>query len=388
MYNLLHIHNNITFAWDSNKFLSRELNNEIVFIGASNEEVISKLDKLPIQYKVFQSADVISIIEYVNKFDGVVFYNLDEIKVQILLHINPCVKTFLRFFGYELYGITPEKFLSIKTWKFFSIPKKSTLGQLKSLYLLLKRKVRIALNKEYEVQMDNQKQVYSRLDAVMMLSPFEYQELSRLFYLPPLIELKFTNHAKEIHQFKANVEKENKVIVGNSGHRWNNHLDILDIISNIENKNSIGFELFFSYGTESIYSQNVKSAAQKIKSVRLIENFLSFAEFDAVYSSAAALVINSYRQHATGNIFTAFKYGCKIYLSKRNSIYHWLVAEGFLISEVDSLMADLESGDIKLTTEQQHHNYDCYMSVMKNYTIDDLVASVISVLKKQKSLTQ
>lgn len=381
MYKLLHIHNNVTFAWDSNKFLNENLNNEILFIGDTNEELVARLKKLPITFKIFNKTDVNTIIKYANQFDGIVFYNLDEIKVQILLHINSKIKTFLRFFGYELYGIRAENFLSVLTWSYEIKPKASFLSTVKMVYHFLKRKLKVALNEEYLIKADNQKVVYRKLDAVLMINEFEYNELSKLFYLPKLIELQFTNHENETHEFKVFEQKENKIIIGNSGSRWNNHIDILNIISNHNNMHSIEFKLFFSYGTESIYSQNVKRIAEEIENVSLIEDFLKKDEFEAVYSLAAALVINSYRQHAVGNIITAIKYGCKIYLSDKSSTYHWLTSKGFIIAEIDDLAEDIKIGNIKLKAEEQQKNFDCFLSVIKKYSVDSFVNNVLTVLK-------
>ena len=106
-------------------------------------------------------------------------------------------------------------------------------------------------------------------------------------------------------------------------------------------------------------------------------------EFEATYTQAEALVINSYRQHAVGNIITAIKYGCKIYLNKRSSTYHWLVSKGFLINEVDNLKNDIESGNIKLSVEEQQHNLDCFVKAVKDYSVEDFVNNVVTILEEK-----
>lgn len=381
MYKLLHIHNNITFSWDSNKFLSEKIYNEVIFIGESSEYVLSKLNQLPFKYKLFNNNEIDLIVKYTDGFDAVFFYNLDEVKIPILLKLKPHVKAIARFFGYELYAVNAKKYLSENTWRFYAPAKKSLLSFIKALCLLIIRKIKILLNIEYKLQFDNQKSIYKRLDAIMMISKTEYEELSSSFYLPKLIEMQFTNHENEPHQLNINNQKQNKIIIGNSGSRWNNHIDILDSIKRTENKSKIEFYLFFSYENGTVYSNEVKSIAQKINNVYLIEEFLDKEKFENIYKNASALVINSYRQHALGNVITAIKFGCKIYLNKRSSSYHWLVSLGFLISEVDELSLDVESGNIKLTPEQQQHNYNCFLVTMKNYSVSDFVDRVLDVLK-------
>ena len=338
MYKLLHIHTNPTFFWDTLKFVDEKFNNEIAFIGAYDENTIAKLNKLNLVYKTYENTEqkIKQLVEHTSQFDGIILYGLDEYQTKTLLQISSKVKIFLRFFGAELYMIRAKEFLSETTWKYQFKENATLLGKLKLFLGLFKRKIKITFNKECDVQIDNQKKVYQRFNSVMMINEFEYKELSKSFFLPKLITLQFTNHEKESIRLITS-KKSNKIIIGNSGHRWNNHLDLLDIIKNSNNIGNIEFQLFFSYGAESVYSKKVKSLAQEIKNVHLIESFLEKDEFEATYTQAEALVINSYRQHAVGNIITAIKYGCKIYLNKRSSTYHWLVSKGFLINEVDNL---------------------------------------------------
>jgi hypothetical protein len=250
------------------------------------------------------------------------------------------------------------------------------------VYLSLLRKWRILLNKEYRIQADNQEKVYRRLTGVMMINKEEYDELSASFYLPKLIELQFSNHEKEIHELKSKSPKLNKIIVGNSGGRWNNHFEILNIINKAENKSGIEFHLFFSYENESPYSRDVRSLAKKIKNVYLIEQFLNKEDFESIYYSSAALIINSYRQHAVGNIITALKFGCKIYLNKRSSTYRWLLSKGFLVTEIGDLENDVSNNNISLTPGEQLHNFNCFLAVIKNYSLDDFLGNFELLLKE------
>ena len=384
MYRLLHIHTNPTFFWDTLKFVDEKFNNEIAFIGAYDENTIAKLNKLNLVYKTYENTEqkIKQLVEHTSQFDGIILYGLDEYQTKTLLQISSKVKIFLRFFGAELYMIRAKEFLSETTWKYQFKENATLLGKLKLFLGLFKRKIKITFNKECDVQIDNQKKVYQRFNSVMMINEFEYKELSKSFFLPKLITLQFTNHEKESIRLITS-KKSNKIIIGNSGHRWNNHLDLLDIIKNSNNIGNIEFQLFFSYGAESVYSKKVKSLAQEIKNVHLIESFLEKDEFEATYTQAEALVINSYRQHAVGNIITAIKYGCKIYLNKRSSTYHWLVSKGFLINEVDNLKNDIESGNIKLSVEEQQHNLDCFVKAVKDYSVEDFVNNVVTILEEK-----
>ncbi len=392
MYKLLHIHNTITFVWDTDKFINKNFDNEVLFIGSASHYNLNKLNQLNYPYKIIQNTkkDINSISVYLNKFDGVVFYNLNDTAVQILLMMNSNVKSFLRFFGFELYNLCKSKYLSEKTIAFLSHDQfneknrgglKKYFSYFKKKYFYLSRSLKIIFNKEYSVGMDNQQKIYKKLDAILMVNKYEYDELRGLFYLPKLIEMKFTNHEHEIGEFRVVKEKLNNVIIGNNAGSLNNHIDIINIIKRVESKSNFEFNLFFSYGNEPVYAEKLKKSLTEMKNVKLLVDFYDKEAFESIYEKSAALVINSYRQNALGNIFTAIKVGCKIYLNSRGTTYKWLIAEGFIISEIEELEADLKIENIRLTLEEQQHNIDCFISVLDAYTASDFLNNVISILK-------
>src|ERR1700752_1681678 len=112
IYKLLHIHTNATFISDSDKFVAENFANEVLFIGDSTIGNINKQNQLKFPYRIIENAptNVNEMVEYANQFDGVIFYALCETRVQILLHLNPGIKPFLRFFGHQLYSFYPKEY--------------------------------------------------------------------------------------------------------------------------------------------------------------------------------------------------------------------------------------------------------------------------------------
>lgn len=386
MYRLLHVNTETTFVSYAEIFVGRDFQNTILYIGALSIELVSKLESIGLPYKIIENKpeNIKQMISMANGFDGVVFNSICETRIQILLKLNPKVKTFLRFFGNELYPFYSEKFHSKATLDSHRINrnKKSFLG---NVFYSFKRRVKILLSKEYTVKLDNQKQIYKKLDAILIINNFEYKELCKLFYLPKLIERQFTDE-NMILEVKNYPNKSNRIIIGNSRSTSNNHLDVIDIINQSNYASDIEFNFFWSYGFEGTYSQKVRSDASIIKNVKFIEKFLSLQEFEMLYETTAALIINSYRQHAVGNIITAMQYGCKVYLNKRSSTYHWLKSKGFLVSEInDDLKRDLDTGNIKLSKEEQEKNIVCFNRVSTEYNINDFSNEIIKILKTQNA---
>lgn len=384
MYKLIHIHTDIKFVDDTVMYERENFSNQIFFIGKQNESIITKLNTFGIKYTIFDDTheNVIKMIKQANNSDGVIFHSLSNSQIQILLSLNRKVKKILKFFGWELYKLYPKEYLlSSKTLSL--LPNNQLESSLvRTLYHNVKRKINILLNREYSVDNDNQKNIYKYFDAIQIINEFEYKELKQFFYLPKLITRQFTNFEHDVFQLK-NYSKSNSIIIGNSSGSVNNHIDVLDIIKSSTVNQNVQFNLFFSYGNEPDYAQKIKLEAKEIENLNFIEQFLSNDAFEKIYSSTSSLVINSYRQHAVGNIIIAIKYGCKIYLNKKSSTYQWLISKGFLISDVhDDLKNDLESGNIKLSTEQQQQNIDCFRNIINEYSVSDLLNNVIKVLNE------
>lgn len=380
MYKLLHIHSNIIFIDHSRRYIDERFHNEIAFLGENNNDNVVKLNGYGISYKIYANTKIgiKTLSEYANQFDGVIFHSLTEIHVQILYSIQSKVKTFLKFFGYELYNLRMDDFLSKKTLQICAHTQENY-----SVLSWLKRKIKILINKDYTVKLDNQKKVYKRFDAILVVNKFEYDELQNLFYLPKLIERQLIDQTGDLSICRTVSHKSNTIIVGNNGAEINNHIDVLDIISDAVFDEEIEFKLFFNYGNQRDYSKKLKKIVQKTKNVKLIEDFLSMSEFESVYATSSALVINSYRQNALGNIFMAIEVGCKIYLNKQCSTYKWLKSKGFIISEVDELKDDLESGNFKLSIEDQQKNIDCFVRALESYPVKEFLNNIIFVLEKK-----
>lgn len=372
-FKLLHIHSDPKFIAGTIIYQYAFFENYIAFVGEESEGVISRLEKHNLHYMIFPENKFgrDAILERMKSFDVVIMYDLCSFKKQLVRAIPPNKKIFLRLFGYELYGLKRNKFISRRTLEFSKPITFSSLG----LKKYIKKRIKRYLDLEFTFDKEQQYQMYFHFDAIFGYNIFEYTELKKYFSLPQFIRLPLITEK----EFLSLIKKKS-IIIGNSGHAWNNHIDILSILKKIKRKD-ISFKFFFSYGNTGKYAEHIKKEGSKISSVEFIEDFLPYNEFEDIYKSASALVINSYRQHALGNIFTAIGYGCKIYLNKRSSTYKWLKAEGMHISEISELRKDVEKGRYMLTELEVKHNIRTYQKMQANYTQEDFIQNILAVLK-------
>lgn len=374
-HKLIHLHTDFKFLFETLRYKDDLFYNEIIFIGELNEMTNSKLEILHLPYRIYSFSEIDKILEIISEFDGVVFYSLDVIKVDILTKIDKNKKVFLRLFGYELYTQKLNKYISKTTLDLINPITFSNKSFKKNLKKIIKR----TFGFEYRINREKQKALYSKIDAVLLVNKFEYEELNKYFYLPKFIQVSLIKESP----INLNLSsKNNEIIVGNSRHFWNNHLDILRLIKKSKVFINYKFIFFFNYGSNKHYAQFVRKEAHEDNFV-FIDDFLDSKKFNKIYDCAAALVINSYRQHALGNIYTALLSGAKVYLNKKSSTFQSLRHDGFIISEISELPKDLNQDKVKLTLKEFQHNVECYNQVKNSYTNANFIENIITVLKNE-----
>jgi hypothetical protein len=74
---------------------------------------------------------------------------------------------------------------------------------------------------------------------------------------------------------------------------------------------------------------------------------MPIAEYNILLQKTDALVINSSKQMALGNIFIAIQNGLKIYLNKNNDILNWLISNNLHVFTIKDFEIDLKLGNTK-----------------------------------------
>lgn len=141
--------------------------------------------------------------------------------------------------------------------------------------------------------------------------------------------------------------------------------------------------MIFSYGGFSHYDEVIKREASKIPDIEFVERFLSISEFEKIYQQASAVIINSYRQMALGNIFIALRTGTKVYLSEKNATFHWLKKKQFIVFSVEhDLLHDLKKNTFLLSKEDAIHNFNSLVELEHNYTVKDFQQEIIRLINQ------
>lgn len=129
----------------------------------------------------------------------------------------------------------------------------------------------------------------------------------------------------------------NNVLIGNSCSYTNNHLHILNVLSQKGVKADIMAPL--SYGGDERYKQCVIRLGVELfgDSFHPIEDFMSIDDYNKLLLSCNSFVFGSLRQEAVGNILIALYIGGRVYLQSSNPLLKFYKSLGLIIFSMDEI---------------------------------------------------
>lgn len=148
-------------------------------------------------------------------------------------------------------------------------------------------------------------------------------------------ELKIVNDDIELVNFtyypmniviekKSGFVKSDNILLGNSASYTNNHLEAIEILKKLDYKNR-DIITPLSYGNHEYGSQLVEIGKQNLgENFKPLIEFLPLSEYQKILQNCGIVIMNHYRQQAVGNVMNALYLGAKVYLSNRNTLYHYL----------------------------------------------------------------
>lgn len=361
---IVHIVLDAKFVSQIEKFRSPGIKNKLIYWGTEGQ--------LPEAY----SREALHVYPEKKNFPLVVKECIDADLVimnsllpSLAVKIPKNIKLAWYFFGFELYERFLSKVLSEKTFILYHKQKGLNADSIKKIILF------------FFPNLSDFNRALKRVNYFMGYFEEEYLLLKSWgVSLPPFIRIPVR---PADHNFSFN-EKKKVLLLGNSRTFFNNHLDVISILQETGINTKLKIKLFFNYGEESLYTKVIREEALKIPDTEFIDQFLSKAEFEKIYRESAALIINSYRQMALGNIFMALKTGTKIYLSQRNVTLDWLRTKEFKIFSIENdFVTDLKQGTFYLSDEDALHNFETFRELSKEYTIGDFQRQIFRIIESR-----
>lgn len=189
-----------------------------------------------------------------------------------------------------------------------------------------------------------------------------------------------------------NVEKENLIILGNSGDKSNCHLEIIDSIIQKPDYRSFNYIVPYSYnGSKDMQDEIESNLKNEHMDYEILDKFIDPSEYNTLIKKSLGLITAHHRQQSVGTIRTVLKEKGTVFLRKKiNVCGEEIENPGWHIFENDGLA---------VKDYNQFHHYESITSAMhlddetltnnskiiaQNYSVNEQVDSLIKILNKIK----
>lgn len=165
--------------------------------------------------------------------------------------------------------------------------------------------------------------------------------------------LKFTYYPIELMIMNSQTEINGEdILVGNSASETNNHSEVFGILKkrSLEEKRII---TPLSYGNTK-YQQKILKMGYEMFSNNFepLTKFVKLHDYNEYIRKCGIVIMNHYRQQAVGNVLTTLWMGARVFLSRKNTLYHYLKRLGvhvFLIEDISCKSQDF----LNILSEQE-----------------------------------
>lgn len=323
------------------------------------------INQLP-DMKVVDKQDIFEFIasSEINNYDAIIVHYLDELKARIVLAASPRTAIVWSGWGGDYYDLIRFKQYSPKT---------------------------LAVKK----QILNQKTIFIRIETIlkpilkqMLFTKILPKAIERFDYFSSPVPNDY-DLVKGIHGFRAeyaqlnyaNVERTFKpgfdfvngsnILVGNSASLPNNHLNIFDLLANL-NLAARNIIAPLSYG-DSAYRNIIIEHGTKIFGDHFVPlvDFMPLQQYNELIGSCSIVVMGHKRQQALGNILIMLYKGAKVFLDEVSTVYTFLKEKGVYIFRLDEINEKTFNSDNCLTRVEVAHN----RNILEQIWGEDVVAN-------------
>jgi dTDP-N-acetylfucosamine:lipid II N-acetylfucosaminyltransferase len=319
------------------------------------------------------------IIDFISGFDAIIFHSMFDFNVQLPIH----VKVLWIGWGFDYYDLIYKRESCLFLPKTLSFKNKSETYKskfeqlIKSNYLLngIKSKLRKQTTK---------KQLINNISYFAPVLTSEYSLISKnnLDFNPQLVDWNYgTLEDDLIKGFEGKVIKGANILLGNSATYPNNHLDIFDLIKDLDFRGNVICPL--SYGDDR-YKQEVCKQGKKYLQNKFVAltDYMNVDEYVNVISSCSVVIMNHVRQQGLGNVVIMLYLGAKVFLRSENPMYNFFAEEGAVIYNIEELENNptlieqpLNENDIKINRQILNKYWSQKVAHEKTLNIVSLLTS-------------
>src|SRR5690606_19822669 len=124
----------------------------------------------------------------------------------------------------------------------------------------------------------------------------------------------------------------------NSNSLENNHLEVFDLLKNVELPTEMNLIVPLSYGNDVNYKTTVLGIGENLFGHRFLPliHFMTREQYMDTLATCSAAVFYHFRQQAMGNILALLYLGARVYLCQKNPLFHYFNRIGVFVYDFDT----------------------------------------------------
>ena len=329
-----------------------------------------------------ETEDVLAeIVRKCENYKLIVLHGLDAFKSKVVLKSIPAVKFLWIIWGNEVYNnhrLFKYNILGNKTRKQYG--QKLIIERIKDIFRLLYFK--FIFNEK-----PPEKLILKALKRINYMGSGIKEEYD-LFFKYGIINAKYFKYLYYPIEYilQDQIDKKvssNNIMIGHSASITSNHLEIFEMIQNVDLGDSKIY-LPLSYGPKE-FANKIKQSAINIfgEGVITLEDFLPLNQYNKIVQSCSIFLFNHYRQKAFGNIIVALWFGARVYLNSQNIILQSLINKGVTLFNIDNFIKDFKAKKLGLSTEIIKKNREILLQEYgENKLLNSLKAQLTEILNE------
>lgn len=379
MKKILHIiHNDKKFINIIVKQFSREKELINTFILLSNKK--ENINSLTHQLIIKSPKELLhkKFLEGLNQYDIIFIHFLGFYQAKMLSLANNINATIIwGAWGGDFYNHHPllKKSLLEKKTKYF---------EYFTFQLLLRKIIHPIINLIYPKYFLYywQKKAIIKINYIAPIIYEDYELIKKYYNAPFLKYLPFSYGTLEedlINGINDNIYFGNNILLGNSATLTNNHIEIIDILSNL-NLNNRSIITPLNYGNDKYKKHIINYGYKKLgtKFYPLVQ-FLPIEEYQKLLTTCGFAIMNHKRQQGVGNIFIMLYIGAKIFLNSQNPLYNYFRRIGAYIYTIDDIISQKEKAFSPLKIEEIQKNKEVVFKNINKKVVEEHIKHICNL---------
>ena len=183
-------------------------------------------------------------------------------------------------------------------------------------------------------------------------------------------------------------KKKQHYFIGNSGNITNNHIDVFKCINSLTSINS-SVIVPLGYGNKEYIDMVTKKGYETFdENFKPILSFLPLEKYNEYLQTTKIALFNARRQQGVGTIIPILWHGAKVFLSKRNTFYHYLKRIGIVVYCYETELNKENVKDGLSIDEIEHNRTLLYQELNEKRLLKELKEQIDPILQNQQVLSR